>query len=71
VITKKLSIVFIAFVLTACATSQAPLDDAYYWPDKESSTAAPAATTSAPKTTGEAIDYINVQDTTVTIRIKR
>ena len=45
-------------VLSSCA-SQAPLDDAYSWPDKEH------------KHEKEKIEYLNVQDTTVTIRINR
>ncbi len=61
----------------ACSTANGiPIDDAYYSPDIES----PApATTSAPKTaapssassqSSSSIEYLNVQDTTVTIRIK-
>ena len=56
--TKKIYIVLFALGLSACA-SQAPLDDAYYWPDKEH------------KHEKEKIEYLNVQDTTVTIRINR
>ncbi len=64
------------FALAAChTTSQAPLDDAYYWPDKsvhtehsESSAPSASSATSVPSTP---IEYTNVQDTTVTIKIKR
>lgn len=56
--TKKILIVLMALGLASCA-SQAPLDDAYYWPDKEH------------KHEKEKIEYLNVQDTTVTIRVNR
>jgi hypothetical protein len=68
--------------LVACGTvGKAPIDDAYYWPDKTqpaqvsqpaqvTQTARPA-TTSQPVQTGPSIRYTNVQDTTVTIRIKK
>ena len=54
--------------LSACAYQQkAPIDDAYYWPEQSTqiTPASPATPASDP------IEYINVQDTTVTIRIKR
>ena len=80
---KNHSIVFVAMTvltlcLISCGSSQLPpLDDAYYWPDKRQ--AAVSAVQSAPvqlETTGEAqntpkIEFINVQDTTVTVKIKR
>jgi len=56
--TKKILIVLMALGLASCA-SQAPLDDAYYWPDKEH------------KHEKEKIEYLNVQDTTVTIRVNK
>ena len=64
------------FALTAChTTSQAPLDDAYYWPDKsvhtEHSESSTPSASSAPSTPSIPIEYTNVQDTTVTIKIKR
>lgn len=72
----RVGVGLLLLALTAChTTSQAPLDDAYYWPDKSAST-----TTSNPTSlpTGEgqggvssSIEYTNVQDTTVTIKIKR
>ncbi len=64
------------FTLAAChTTSQAPLDDAYYWPDKSvhtehSESSAPSAS-SASSAPSIPIEYTNVQDTTVTIKIKR
>jgi hypothetical protein len=77
---KKIYILLLlaAGFFTACSTVQnVPIDDAYYSPEIES----PApATTSAHKTaapssassqSSSSIEYINVQDTTVTIRIKK
>ena len=76
---KKLYILFVtAAFFAACSTANGiPIDDAYYSPEIES----PApATTSAPKTaapssassqSNSSIEYLNVQDTTVTIRIKK
>ena len=58
------------FTLAAChTTSQAPLDDAYYWPDKSVHTE--HSESSAPSPSSSSIEYTNVQDTTVTIKIKR
>ena len=64
------------FALAAChTTSQAPLDDAYYWPDKsvhtEHSESSTPSASSAPSTPSTPIEYTNIQDTTVTIKIKR
>ncbi len=74
------------FILTACA-SQAPLDDAYHWMDKAEQMAAAAAqtaqqsatststsstsSTSSATPTTPSLEYTNVQDTTITVRIKR
>lgn len=52
-----------AIILSACA-SQAPLDDAYYWPDKKAQ-----STQITPNT--PTMEIISEQDTTVTIRINR
>ena len=74
---------YIAFVvcLTACgSTSDIPLDDAYIWPDKT-----PAKAVSAPATPVETetpavtpatsssptLEFTNIQDTTITVKIKR
>ena len=72
----RVGVGLLLFALAAChTTSQAPLDDAYYWPDKsvhtehsESSAPSASSATSVPSTP---IEYTNVQDTTVTIKIKR
>ena len=69
--TNKLWIVCFAFGLTACA-SQAPLDDAYYWPDKK---AAAVSSSSAPaenaEPSGSPMEIISAQDTTITVRIRK
>ena len=72
----KVGVGLLLFALTAChTTSQAPLDDAYYWPDKsvhtEHSESSTPSASSAPSTPSIPIEYTNVQDTTVTIKIKR
>ena len=93
-----MGLVAVVLSLAACNTiALAPLDDAYYWPEKEiakemSKQAAqpasqPAKTTtqqsvqqssqpeqlplSEVKSSEQPIQYINVQDTTVTVKIKR
>ena len=63
-----------AVFFASCHTaSQVPIDDAYYWPDNAAPirTAATQTTPSTPTTPASAIEYTNIQDTTVTIRIKR
>lgn len=58
-----------ALGLASCA-SQAPLDDAYYWPDKKAqSTQSTPITPNTPN--NQKIEYLNVQDTTVTIRVNK
>ena len=80
----RVGVGLLLFILTACA-SQAPLDDAYHWMDKAEQMAAAAAQTaqqSAPSTssssstssatpTAPSLEYTNIQDTTITVRIKR
>ncbi len=64
--------------LCSCGAAQAPLDDAYYWPDKRQQAAQeyvvqPAVTvveTTASEPT-PAYQIINDQDTTVTIRFNK
>ena len=72
----RVGVGLLLLALTAChTTSQAPLDDAYYWPDKsvhtEHSESSTLSASSAPSTPSIPIEYTNVQDTTVTIKIKR
>ena len=64
--TKKILIVLMALGLASCA-SQAPLDDAYYWPDKK----AQSTQTTSNTPNYQKIEYLNVQDTTVTIRVNK
>ncbi len=70
---------FLFLAFTACSTVQnVPIDDAYYSPAVEkpaiiappsgSNSSTSSTTPSAPSTS---VEYINVQDTTVTIRIKK
>lgn len=72
----RVGVGLLLLAFTAChTTSQAPLDDAYYWPDKsvhtEHSESSTPSASSAPSTPSIPIEYTNVQDTTVTIKIKR
>lgn len=70
--TKKVLILGLALGLMACsATTAIPIDDAYYAPSIENpSPASPTSPASSTSTTSTSIEYVNVQDTTVTIRIK-
>lgn len=67
---RNLLIVSIALLLVSCASTQLPpMDDAYYWDDsRPSSESRPSSDSSASAPT---IEYLNVQDTTVTIRIHK
>lgn len=74
---KILYIGLMSIGLVACSTvSTAPLDDAYYWEKSQpaqstqiiQNTQSSTAPAPAPK---QNIEYTNVQDTTVTVRIKR
>ena len=75
----RVGVGLLVLALVAChTTSQAPLDDAYYWPDKsvhtehsESSASSASSSSSSSSSPSSSIEYTNVQDTTVTIRIKR
>ena len=75
----RVGVGLLVLALAAChTTSQAPLDDAYYWPDKsvytehsESSASSASSAPSASSPSSSSIEYTNVQDTTVTIKIKR
>ena len=61
---RNLLIVSIALLLVSCASTQLPpMDDAYYWEDSRPS--------SDPSASAPTIEYLNVQDTTVTIRIHK
>ena len=62
--TKQIYIVLLALGLTACA-SQAPLDDAYYWPDGRVEIQEPSVESE------KSMEIISQSDTTITVRIKR
>lgn len=75
---KRLSyIVCCVLGLTACgSTSTIAVDDAYIWPDKTASVSTPSSTPATvvadePVSTGPTLEYTNIQDTTITVRIKR
>ena len=69
----RVGVGLLVLALAAChTTSQAPLDDAYYWPDKSAHTEhSESSASSASSAPSSSIEYTNVQDTTVTIKIKR
>ena len=76
----RVGVGLLLFALAAChTTSQAPLDDAYYWPDKSvQTTTTPSnnakqaeGSNSQTPSNNAVVEYTNVQDTTVTIKIKR
>lgn len=75
---KKGLIALCMVVLTACAAIDIPyIDDAYHWTRESTGKSAPATSvastpaSSAPASSEPAYEYVNVQDTTVTIRIKK
>ena len=76
---KTLILLLVAAAFAACSTANSiPIDDAYYSPEVEKGD---LPTPSIPVThvnqttqttpTTPSIEYLNVQDTTVTIRIKK
>ena len=68
----KYIVFLVAVVLTACGVNQLPIDDAYYWPDKNAEVSAPAVQpVSQPAQAAPAVEYTHVSDTVVTIRIKK
>ena len=71
-----LTAMVMAVIMTACSTLQSlPVDDAYYWPEKTEVASQPSqpGQPSQPRTSSQpnTIEYLNVQDTTVTIRIRK
>ena len=52
--------------VVSCASSQLPVDDAYYWSEKS-----PITNNQSPKEPTPSVEFTNVQDTTVTIRIHK
>ena len=75
-IKKSLILLLLAAAFVACSTANSiPIDDAYYSPAIESPTPTAATPISQSADSMSAvpstnIEYLNVQDTTVTIRIK-
>ena len=66
--TRNWFILLASLAFMACSSVQiAPLDDAYYYPDGQEAVAEETPMESP----AQAVEYVNVQDTTVTIRIKR
>ena len=61
--------------MTACSTTTViPIDDVYYTPAIENPAPKTQSTQSTPinqNTPSTQIEYLNVQDTTVTVRIKK
>ena len=71
-----LSFGMVVFAPSCSTTSTAPLDDAYYWPDKKAQTtvapSAPEVNTPQPApTSAPAMEVISQKDTTITVRIKK
>lgn len=66
-----------SLLFTACASiGQVPMDDAYYWEKSNPSAVSSPSSASTPATPASPakvspVEFTNVQDTTVTIRIKR
>ena len=76
--TRTWIIVLFAFALclASCQTTTViPIDDVYYWDKHESKTQVVQSTPNTQNTqttpTTPKLEYLNVQDTTVTIRIKK
>jgi len=73
----------LAVCLVSCKTTQLPpLDDAYYWPEKNTPSSHQSSIINQQSSINNhqstiinhqspIIEYLNVQDTTVTVRIKR
>ena len=70
-------IVFLALCLASCKTaSQFPMDDAYYRPAPETvlpvtRNPSPVTPNPSPVTPNPSIEYLSVQDTTITVRIRK
>ena len=73
----KKALYILVFCFAGCA-SQAPLDDAYYWPDKKAAVTEskpvadnPVTANPSPVTDSPSMEIISAQDTTITVKIKR
>ena len=65
-------IVFLFTLVLAGGSTTQPLciDDAYHWQDKTPTTQT-TPSSEAPAPSSPSLEYVNVQDTTVTVRINR
>lgn len=72
---KAVILLFLLALTVGCSTtSSIPVDDVYYWPGAyQAATASSPSSTSSESSTSSpsSIEYISVQDTTVTIRVKK
>lgn len=84
---KSLILLVIALVMLGCTTVYTiPIDDVYHWPGAYTKTTTTSSSSSSAEASGSTttvaepvesssstseVEYINVQDTTVTIRIKK
>ncbi len=60
--------------LCGCGVNKLPMDDAYHIPSAATvaeTTTTPSTPSSSPQETQPIIEYTNVQDTTITVVIKR
>lgn len=72
--TKQRVILLLSLGLTACGKMNTiPLDDAYIWPEKQApkTEVAQPESQSQYQSQGPSIEYVSVQDTTITVRIKK
>ena len=63
-----------SLLFTACASiGQVPMDDAYYWEKSNPSAVSSPSSASTPASPAKVspVEFTNVQDTTVTIRIHK
>lgn len=74
---KYYILIAVAALLMGCsATYTIPIDDVYYWPYQpaqtvETTESVPIEQTAKPTQENRDIEFINVQDTMVTIRVKK
>lgn len=76
--TKYFYIGILALGLAGCSSVQLYVDDAYHWPDKTSEKTTPVTpttqntpTTPSSQTSAPSLEFTNVQDTTITVKIHR
>lgn len=82
--TKYFYIGILALGLAGCSSVQLYVDDAYHWPDKTSEKTTPVTPTTqntpttpntqntpSSPTSAPSLEFTNVQDTTITVKIHR